>query len=54
MGMLGSTEVVDCTATDLVGQYVGHTGPKAQKQLEKGLGKVLFIDEAYRKFLVIS
>lgn len=32
----------------MIGQYIGHTGPKVQKQLEKALGKVLFIDEAYR------
>lgn len=48
MGMLSSTEVVDCTASDMIGQYVGQTGPKTRKQMEKGLGKVLFIDEAYR------
>ncbi|PWY93542.1 AAA family ATPase [Aspergillus sclerotioniger CBS 115572] len=48
MGILATKEVVDTSATDLVGQYVGHTGPKTEKLLEKGLGKVLFIDEAYR------
>jgi ATPase family associated with various cellular activities (AAA) len=48
MGFLANAEVVECSATDLVGQYVGQTGPKAQKLLEKALGKVLFIDEAYR------
>uniref|UniRef100_D8QIN5 AAA+ ATPase domain-containing protein n=1 Tax=Schizophyllum commune (strain H4-8 / FGSC 9210) TaxID=578458 RepID=D8QIN5_SCHCM len=48
MGFLGSSEVVECSASDLVGQYVGHTGPKTQKLFEKALGKVLFIDEAYR------
>lgn len=48
MGILASKEVHECSATDLVGQYVGHTGPKTQKLLEKALGKVLFIDEAYR------
>ncbi|OJD15900.1 hypothetical protein AJ78_03879 [Emergomyces pasteurianus Ep9510] len=48
MGMLSSSEVIECSATDLIGQYVGQTGPKTQKLLEKALGKVLFIDEAYR------
>ncbi|EAT81282.2 hypothetical protein SNOG_11574 [Parastagonospora nodorum SN15] len=48
MGLLSQAKVVDCSATDLIGQYVGHTGPKVQKLLEKAMGKVLFIDEAYR------
>lgn len=48
MGFLASPKVEECSATDLVGQYVGHTGPKTQKLLEKALGQVLFIDEAYR------
>jgi hypothetical protein len=45
---LSQVEVVECSATDLIGEYIGHTGPKTIKQLERGLGKVLFIDEAYR------
>ena len=48
MGFLSSKEVVECSATDLVGQYVGQTGPKTKGIFEKALGKVLFIDEAYR------
>ena len=48
MGLLHRAEVVEISVSDLVGQYVGQTGPKTQKQLEKGLGKVLFVDEAYR------
>lgn len=48
MGILGSDEVMEISATELIGQYVGQTGPKTQQQLEKALGKVLFIDEAYR------
>ncbi|KAJ5203268.1 hypothetical protein N7449_005347 [Penicillium cf. viridicatum] len=48
MGLLASSEVIETSATDLVGQYVGQTGPKTQQVLERGLGKVLFIDEAYR------
>ncbi|KAK4501494.1 hypothetical protein PRZ48_007303 [Zasmidium cellare] len=48
MGFLASAEVVPCSASDLVGEYVGQTGPKTRRLLEKALGKVLFIDEAYR------
>ena len=48
MGFLATAEVVECSATDLVGQYVGQTGPKVQQLLEKALGRVLFVDEAYR------
>ncbi|KAL8906627.1 MAG: hypothetical protein Q9171_006195 [Xanthocarpia ochracea] len=48
MGFLSSAEVLECSASNLIGQYVGHTGPKTVAQLEKALGKILFIDEAYR------
>jgi hypothetical protein len=48
MGLLSQAKVEICSATDMIGQYIGHTGPKVQKLLEKSMGKVLFIDEAYR------
>ncbi|KAH9863899.1 hypothetical protein J1614_009831 [Plenodomus biglobosus] len=48
MGLLSQAKVEECSATDMIGQYVGQTGPKVQKLMEKALGKVLFIDEAYR------
>jgi hypothetical protein len=48
MGFLATAEVIECSAKDLVGEYVGQTGPKAQKLIESALGKVLFVDEAYR------
>ncbi|KXT13193.1 hypothetical protein AC579_7905 [Pseudocercospora musae] len=48
MGFLASAEAVNCSASDLIGQYVGQTGPKTRKLLESALGKVLFVDEAYR------
>lgn len=48
MGFLAGTEVIDCSATDLIGSYVGHTGPKVQALLDKALGRILLIDEAYR------
>ncbi|KAF1814036.1 P-loop containing nucleoside triphosphate hydrolase protein [Eremomyces bilateralis CBS 781.70] len=48
MGFLASADVVECSATDLIGQYVGQTGPKVKQLLDKSLGRVLFVDEAYR------
>ncbi|ROV96595.1 hypothetical protein VPNG_09032 [Cytospora leucostoma] len=48
MGFLATAEVIECSTTDLIGQYVGQTGPKVQTQLDRALGRVLFIDEAYR------
>lgn len=48
MGFLASAEVLDCSATDLIGSFVGQTGPKVQQLLDKALGRVLFVDEAYR------
>lgn len=49
MGLLSSTDVIECAASDLVGQYVGQTGPKTRQKLEQGLGKVLFVDEACKR-----
>ncbi|KAI1078946.1 P-loop containing nucleoside triphosphate hydrolase protein [Whalleya microplaca] len=48
MGFLSSDEVISCSVTDLVGEYCGQTGPKVINQFERGIGKILFIDEAYR------
>ena len=47
-GFLTTANVHDCSASDLVGQYVGQTGPKVRQLLDKALGSVLLIDEAYR------
>jgi SpoVK/Ycf46/Vps4 family AAA+-type ATPase len=48
MGYLSSAEVVECSVSDLIGLSEGQTGPKVISVLEKALGKVLFVDEAYR------
>lgn len=48
MGFLSTSEVIECSASDLIGQFVGHTSPKTRNQLERALGKVLLVDEAYR------
>jgi hypothetical protein len=48
MGFLSTDEVIEVSASELIGQYVGQTGPKTKTQLDRALGKVLFVDEAYR------
>ncbi|KAI0139324.1 P-loop containing nucleoside triphosphate hydrolase protein [Xylariaceae sp. FL1272] len=48
MGFLAQAEVIDCSASDLIGQFVGQTGPKVRQLFDKALGRVLLIDEAYR------
>jgi SpoVK/Ycf46/Vps4 family AAA+-type ATPase len=48
MGFLSTDEVVECSASHMIGQYTGQTAPKVVSLLDSALGKVLFIDEAYR------
>lgn len=48
MGFLSAPDVIDVSASQLIGEYCGQTGPKTQRLLTSALGKVLFIDEAYR------
>ncbi|KAH9883303.1 P-loop containing nucleoside triphosphate hydrolase protein [Xylariomycetidae sp. FL2044] len=48
LGLLASNEVNVISASELVGEFIGHTGPKVRRQFESSLGRVLFIDEAYR------
>ncbi len=47
LGYIRRPSVIVATRDDLVGQYVGHTAPKTKELLQKALGGVLFIDEAY-------
>lgn len=46
-GLISSGHTVVATRADLVGQYIGHTGPKTKEMILKSFGGILFIDEAY-------
>ncbi|KAK4158468.1 P-loop containing nucleoside triphosphate hydrolase protein [Chaetomidium leptoderma] len=48
MGFLSTSEVVECSASHLIGQFMGQSAPKVINLFDRALGKVLFIDEAYR------
>ena len=47
LGMLGRAEVVEAQRADLVGEHLGATAVKTDRLIDRALGGVLFIDEAY-------
>lgn len=48
MGTLLIAEVIVVSPKDMIGQYVGQTGPQTAAILMKGLEGIVFIDEAYQ------
>lgn len=47
MGLLSHGRTVKVTRSDLVAGYVGQTAIKTQKCIDRAIGGILFIDEAY-------
>lgn len=46
-GLLDRGHLIEATAGDLIGQYIGETRVKTQAVCDRAAGGVLFIDEAY-------
>ena len=44
---LSSGHIIEAERADLVGEYIGHTAQKTKKLIDKAMGGILFIDEAY-------
>ena len=46
IGIITNAELKEVQRPDLVGEHVGHTGPKTQAVIDNSKSGVLFIDEA--------
>ena len=47
LGYIKNNKLVEVQSQDLIGEFLGQTGPKTQAVIESALDGVLFIDEAY-------
>ena len=53
-GLLSRGHVIEVTDKDLIGEYVGGSGPRVAAKVEEAMGGILFIDEAYNLITAIG
>ena len=46
-GLLPTSKFIECTKDSFIGKYIGHTTPKTRELINRAMGGVLYIDEAY-------
>ena len=47
IGILSKGHLIEVERADLVGEYIGHTAMRAKESIQKAVGGILFVDEAY-------
>ncbi len=47
LGYIKQNKLIEVSSKDLVAEYVGQTAPKTMAVVERALGGILFVDEAY-------
>ncbi len=47
LGVIEKPDIVEVSRADLVAGYIGHTAIKTKEVIERAMGGILFIDEAY-------
>ena len=54
LGVLAEDKLIEVDRSDLVGSYIGHTEKNTKNAIDRAMGGVLFIDEAYQLSLQSS